>query len=73
MNVDLEFAGFVDRRIEQGKQTLFDPTISHFSFDTPNSRTTPRRPYLMRDIWTSVADVSVHLAHHTDVLVTVEQ
>jgi len=27
----------------------------------------------MRDVWTSIADIAVHLAHHTDMLVTVEQ
>ena len=31
------------------------------------------KTYLVGDVWTSIANVAVHLAHHANVLIAVEQ
>lgn len=66
MDVDLQFARFVDRGVEESQETLSSCQPAHLVSAHP-------RPDLMRDIRPSIADVAVHLAHDADVLIAVEQ
>lgn len=65
VDVDLEFASFVDRRIEQSKEALRSKSVSVEEILAACF-------YLMRDVRPCITDVSIHLAHHADVLIAVE-
>ncbi|KAG9796246.1 hypothetical protein KCU88_g352, partial [Aureobasidium melanogenum] len=58
VDVDLQFSGLVDGRVEEGQKTLDVEGLG---------------PNLMSDVGSGVADVSTHLAHDTNVLITVSR
>lgn len=65
VDVNLQFSGLVDWRVEEGKQTLkivSTVVVSHGKVAN-----------LMCDIWSGIADIAIHLAHDPNVLVTVQQ
>lgn len=66
LNVDLELARLVDWRVEQGEKTL----CCHVSWRLPQ---TASCTHLVCDIRPSLTDVAPHFAHHTDVIVAVEE
>ena len=65
MNVDLKLSCLVDRRVKESKETLKKVTRCLMTW--------PQSSNLVGDIWSGIADITVHLAHHTDMLVTVQQ
>lgn len=66
LNVNLELAGLVDWRVEQGEQTL----RSHVSWPAPSAT---RRTHLVCYIWPRLTNVAAHLPHDTNVIVAVEE
>jgi hypothetical protein len=65
VDVDLKLSSLVDRGVEEGKETLqIVSIITMLNRNVTN---------LMGDIWSSVADVAIHLAHDSNVLVTVQE
>lgn len=68
VNVYLQFTGFVDGRVEQSEQALElmsvrSGRLARFSISS----------YLVGNVWSGIANISAHLAHDANVLVTVEQ
>lgn len=80
VDVNLEFAGLVDGRIEQSKETLVS-MISMLNADSGRGRVVAPEVQsravvvsnLVSDIGTGITNVSVHLAHDSNMLVAVEQ
>lgn len=71
--VYLQLSGFVDRRVEQGKETLRDRSGCHCKPSTDPARVREVvHPNLMSNVRTGVADVSVHFPHDTNVFVAVQ-
>ena len=66
MDVNLEQAGLVDGRVEEGKQALHLSVSFHVC-------ATVEATHLVSNIRTSVADIPIHLSHHTNMLIAVEQ
>jgi hypothetical protein len=65
VDVDFEFTSLVDRRVEKSKKTLvWLAAITMLTHKLSN---------LVGDIRSCVTDIAIHLAHDTDVLVTVQQ
>jgi len=69
-DVDLKPPGFVDRGVQESKEAL-PRDQCHVDWSLEEARFA--RTNLMRDIWSSITDIAVHLPHDTDVFVTVEQ
>lgn len=65
VDVDLQLSGLVDWGVEEGKETLCIVSI--------NAMLNRNVTNLMCDIWTSVADVAIHLAHDADVFIAVQK
>ena len=65
VNEDLKPSGFVDRRVEEGKETL----IQRVSVCNLLGRV---EDDLVGDVGSGFADIPPHLTHHSDVLIAVE-
>lgn len=68
VDVYLELAGLVDGRVQEGQEAL-ERAVS-MVLGWPSG---VKSQDLVRDVGARVADVSIHLAHHTDVLIAVEE
>jgi len=65
MNEDLKFAGFVDWRVKEGEEALWS-SLEMDEYVTG-------QPYLMSNVRPCFTDVSSHLPHNADMLVTIQQ
>lgn len=70
VNEDLELPCFVHGRVKESQEALSTVMIS-WSMKLGSS--VDSKSHLVCDIWTSVADVTIHLPHYTNMLVTVEK
>lgn len=68
VNVDLELAGFVDGRIEQGEEAL----VLALAFLCAQ-RSGHESSHLMRNIRSRVTNVAVHLPHDANVFIAIQQ
>ena len=72
VDVDLKLPSFVHRRVEKSKQALVKGIESVMAQQAGTLFPLMWAVNLMRNIWTGVTDVSVHLPHNSNMFVTIK-